>query len=112
VVEVDEKKIGRIEMALSRNPAGLPIRFLLYSHSADALQTRLLRPSQISSFAQPRESQSVFLLSLRDIEIPKHLLPAIRPGLTGRAKVQLGRKPLAYLTACRIWDWLRLRLLA
>jgi multidrug efflux pump subunit AcrA (membrane-fusion protein) len=112
VVEVDEKKIGRVEMALSRNPGGLPVRYLLYSHSADTLAARLRQPSQISSFAQPRENQSVFLLSIRDVEIPARLLPAMRPGLTGRAKVQLGRKPLAYLTACRVWDWLRLRLLS
>ncbi len=112
VVDVDEKKIGRVEMALSREPGGLPVRYLLYSLSSDTLTARLTHSSQISSFAQPRENQSVFVLSIRDVEIPTRLLPAMRPGLTGRAKVQLGRKPLAYLMACRVWDWLRLRILS
>jgi hypothetical protein len=113
VVEVDEKQIGRVERALPQAGGSrpLPVHFLLYSQSAHTLRSELQLRSQISSAAVPRETQNVFLVTLRDVPIPPLLQGSMRPGLTGRAKIDLGRKPLAYLYATRIWNWFQMRMI-
>jgi hypothetical protein len=45
------------------------------------------------------------------VELPPDIHGAMRPGLTGRAKIDLGRKPLIWLVARNIWNWFELRLL-
>lgn len=110
-VEVPEKRIGRIEKHLL-NPAGalpLTVRYILYSQSALKLQTQLISHTQISAAAHPRDTENVFILSFADLHLAEALKPALRPGLTGRASVELGRQPLCFLWARRIIGWARLK---
>ena len=108
-VEVNERKIGRIATVLQQHP--LPVNYILYSHSAYKLQSTLQNLQQISAIAYPREKEQVFILTLPSIEVPANLKPTLRPGLTGRAKVELGRRPTIWLLFKRIADWVRLRII-
>ncbi len=112
-VDITEKQIGRVERAVPRNGSGTPreVSFILYSQSAHPLHSILTRHDQISSAAYPREKENVFIVTLKDIAIPTELQGAMRPGLTGRAKIDLGRRPLAAMAVQRIWNWVQMRMI-
>lgn len=112
-VEVNEKQIGKVERVVPRDGSGAPcdIHFLLYSQSAVKLHGLLRNHEQISAAAYPRDLTNVFIITLPKVEVPKALLPALRPGLTGRAKIDLGRKPLVVIWGRSIWNWFRLRMI-
>ena len=110
-VEVPEKKIGLLE---KRFPAGrksepADMSFILYSQSAYTFHTRVDRQNQISAIAYPREKENVFIITVQNVPVPESMKNAVRPGLTGRAKIELGRKPLIILWLGKIWDWARLK---
>jgi hypothetical protein len=86
------------------------VRFILYSQSAYKLQGALARHEQISAAAYPREKENVFIITL-PVSLPAEIQGAMRPGLTGRAKIDLGRKPLFWLVARNVWNWFELRLI-
>jgi biotin carboxyl carrier protein len=110
-VEVPEKRIGRIEKYVPKTgePRPLTVRYILYSQSALKLDTQLTDHAQISAAAHPRETENVFLISLTDLQLPADLKPQLRPGLTGRASIELGRRPLCFIWARRVLDWARLK---
>jgi biotin carboxyl carrier protein len=112
-LDVNEKEIGRVEAALPRagSATGKDVTFILYSQSSYKLRARLERHEQISAAAYPREKENVFIVTLQNIAIPPAIQPAMRPGLTGRAKVDLGRKPLIWIVARKVWHWFELRLI-
>jgi biotin carboxyl carrier protein len=107
-VEVNEKRIGRVEQALEKREP-LPVDYILYSQSAYKLQELLNGPQQISAMAYSRDQHQVFIVTLSDISIPEQLKNQMRPGLTGRAKIAIGREPLAWWMTKRITDWVRLK---
>jgi multidrug efflux pump subunit AcrA (membrane-fusion protein) len=109
--EVPEKQIGAIE---KRFPAGAPaepvdMTFILYSQSAYTFRTRIERREQISAVAYPRDKDNVFIITAPDVAVPDAMKESLRPGLTGRAKLELGRKPLFLIWGRKIWDWVRLK---
>jgi len=108
-VEVPERDIGKIEKRLAREP--LKVGFILYSESAERLYAQIERLGQISAAAEPRDTENVFLVTLEDIQLPERLQPSMRPGLSGRASIELGRKPLIVLWARDLWNWGRMRML-
>jgi multidrug efflux pump subunit AcrA (membrane-fusion protein) len=87
-IDVSEKQIGRVEEAIaaSGSAAGKDVNFILYSQSSYKLHAQLERHEQISAAAYPREKENVFVVTLQNIDIPPAIQPAMRPGLTGRAK--------------------------
>jgi len=109
--EVPEKKIGKIEERLPETGGGKPLdlTFILYSQSAYTFRTKLSAHSQISAAAYPRETESVFVIPVQDVEVPANLKEALRPGLTGRAKIELGRRPLVLIWSGKIWNWMQLK---
>ena len=88
----------------------LPINYILYSHSAYRLRGLLSSPQQISAMAYPREKENVFIVTVPHIEVPPDLRQNLRPGLTGRAKIDLGREALAWWSIKSWTDWVRTRL--
>jgi biotin carboxyl carrier protein len=111
-VDIGEKRIGRVEKAMSEHAgaAPLPVHFILYSQSAYKLQGALARHEQISAAAYPRDKENVFIITV-PVELPAEIQNAMRPGLTGRAKIDIGRKPLVWIVARNFWNWLELRLI-
>lgn len=108
LVEVNEKEIGRVEEGLRRLGSAVT-NFILYSHSAYVFSARLERQQQISAVALPREQDTVFIVTYHNPEIPEQFAPHLRPGLTGRAKIELGRKPLIAIVSQNIARWFRMR---
>ena len=112
-VEISEKEIGRLQAAIPRNDTGSgeEVKFILYSQSASRLNAWLKSYDQISATAFPRDTENVFIITLPNIAIPAAIQPAMRPGLTGRAKIDLGRRPLIWVFGRNIWRWFQLRLI-
>ena len=108
-IEVDERDIGRVEELLEKGP--LKVAYILYSESAYELKSQIKSPSQISSAAEPREKHNVFIVTLDDVEIPAEIQSSMRPGLTGRAEIELGRKSVIIMWTRNMWRWLQLRLI-
>ena len=108
-LEINEREIGRVESRLERGP--IDVGFILYSQSAHTLEGQIAKKSQISSAAEPREKESVFVITLENVNIPEEVRGAMRPGLTGRADVRLGRKPLVMIWARQLWHWTLLRIM-
>jgi multidrug efflux pump subunit AcrA (membrane-fusion protein) len=106
-IDVDQKRIGKVERRLASGP--IDVSYILYSQTAHTLQTQLKDVSQISAAAEPRDVEHVFVLTFEPVEIPAEIESSMRPGLTGRARLELGRKPLGWLWLRGIWDWLQLR---
>ncbi|MGB8168849.1 MAG: HlyD family efflux transporter periplasmic adaptor subunit [Chthoniobacteraceae bacterium] len=109
--EVPEKQIGSIEERFPSDGTGEPVdlSFILYSQSAHTFRTQLARREQISAVAYPREKENVFIVTVPEVAVPDSLKEALRPGLTGRAKIELGRKPLVMIWGRKIANWARLK---
>lgn len=107
-VEIAEKNIGMVETAL-RDRGSINANFILYTQSAQLLHTKLTSHRQISAAAYPKEKESVFILTFPNPEIPDGMRKNLRPGLTGRAKLELGRHPLIAVTTRRIIRWFQMR---
>lgn len=108
-VEVPEREIGKIERRLEQGP--IEVGFILYSESAQRLTSTLERKTQISAAAEPRDDENVFIITLEEVAIPERVHTSMRPGLSGRANIELGRKPLVFLWARDLWNWGRMRML-
>lgn len=108
-IDVPERDIGKIEQRLEKGP--IEVGFILYSESAQRLTSTLEHKTQISAAAEPRHEGNVFVITLENVAIPERVQTSMRPGLSGRAKIQLGRKPLIFLWARDLWNWGRMRML-
>jgi multidrug efflux pump subunit AcrA (membrane-fusion protein) len=106
--DVDERDIGLVERFLA-DKGSLPLPFILYAETAQRLEATLSDRQQISAAAQPREKKNVFVVTVKDPPIPGELLRVMRPGLTGKAKVELAVRPLSFVVAHNIASWFRLR---
>jgi hypothetical protein len=53
--------------------------------------------------------ENAFILTLPNVTAPPDVMRGFRPDLTGRASIQLGRRPLIALWSERIIQWFRLR---
>lgn len=109
--EIPEKQMGKLQkrFGTAENPQPVGLSFILYSQSAQTFRTELTRLDQISAVAYPREHENVFIVTAKNIAVPEQVKPVLRPGLTGRAKIELGRRPLVAIWLGRIWDWARLK---
>jgi GAF domain-containing protein len=109
LVEVDEKRIGKLERHMGESSAPLPVEYILYSQSSYKLHGEIKDRQQISAMAYPKEKENVFIVTLPSIQVPEELRDDLRSGLTGRAKVTLGREPLAWWSWKSLATWLRLK---
>lgn len=107
-VEVKERDISLLEDALNER-GKLDANFVLYSHSAHVIPAQLNDHKQISAMAYPREKDNVFLVTIDRPEIPSALLGNMRSGLTGRAKIELGHRPLIFNVVRSIYRWFRFK---
>ena len=109
-IDLNEKKIGLVEKELAAKKA-VDVSFVLYSQSSHTFFSRLERHEQISSQAIARDKENVFIVTLKNIEVPPALQSGLRPGLTGRGKIELGRKPLIAIWSHHIWEWFQMRMI-
>ncbi len=113
LVHLNEKQIGRVE-AIHADKGTVPVDFILYSHNTYELSAPFKDRSQLSQLAYPHERESAmkenaFILTLPNVELPAEIRGAMRPDLTGRASIKLGRKPLVLIWGRNIAQWFRLK---
>jgi len=107
--ELPEKQIGTLEKRFVASGQPVDMSFILYSQSAHTFRTQIIGHDRISAVAYPREKENVFIVTVQNVSVPDEMKAALRPGLTGRAKVELGRRPLVAIWARKIVNWARLR---
>ncbi len=107
-VEIAEADISLIEESLDQDTS-LPVDYLLYTQSAQELHGQLTSKKQISPALQAGPDGARFSITLPKVEIPDRMQPLMRPGLTGRAKIELGRKPAGAVLLRKFTRWLRMR---
>jgi biotin carboxyl carrier protein len=108
-IDIDQRDIGKIGRKLSAGP--VKVSYILYSQTAFTLDAKLTDPRQISAAAEAREADHVFLVTIHNVEIPDLVKGALRPGLTGRARIELGTRPLGWILGGRLWSWLQIKLI-
>ena len=108
--EINERDIASVEEALQKT-APIDMTYILYSQSAHILHASIASRLQISASAYPREKENVFLVTIDNPDIPADILKDIRPGLTGRAKLELGREPLLVTIARKFYRWCQFRMI-
>lgn len=108
-MDVNQRDIGKVERVLARGP--LDVGYILYSQTAHTLSAKLSNPRQISAAAEARDTDHVFVVTLDDVKVPEEVKGSLRPGLTGKAKIDLGRASLGWIWLRRIWDWTQLRMI-
>ena len=111
LIEVNERDIGLVEQTLKER-GSVPVDYLLYSHSAYKLKTGLDGSRQISAQVYARDQQNVFIVTILKPGLPQDLQPLLRPGLSGRARIVLERRPFLYVTGWKILRWFRLKFFA
>jgi hypothetical protein len=108
--EVNEKDIGRVEQAL-HDKGAINLSYILYSQSSQVLRAQINSRQQISAAAYPKDKENVFIVTIHNPEIPPDVSKNLRPGLTGRAKLELGRRPLLFNLAHKIYRWFQYRMI-
>ena len=102
-VDVNQKDVGYLEERLAKGP--IDVSYILYSQTAYTLNSKLTSPRQISAAAEAREQEHVFVVTVEEVDLPPNIQPAMRPGLTGRVWFELGRRPIGWIWARRLWAW-------
>jgi hypothetical protein len=108
--EIDERDIASVEDAFQQK-GPLDLTYILYSQSAHRLHAQIDNRQQISASAYPREKVNVFIVTIDNPPIPADIVGEIRPGLTGRAQLELGREPLLFSIARKLYRWCQFRMI-
>jgi multidrug efflux pump subunit AcrA (membrane-fusion protein) len=107
-LEIAEADISDIEEALTES-APREVRYLLYTQSAHPLKAMLENKNQISPTLHSSKEGGVFRITLPSINLPSDLEPLMRPGLTGRAKIELDRRAAGRVLLRKFTRWLQMR---
>jgi hypothetical protein len=108
-IDVDQRDIAKVGRRLAVEP--INVSYILYSQTAHTLSARLTDPRQISAAAEARETEHVFLVTVHNVEISNEIRSALRPGLTGRARIEMGTRPLGWILGGKLWNWLQIKLI-
>lgn len=107
-LEIAEADIAGIEEALAES-APRTVNYLLYTQSSRPLIAELRSKSQISPALHSSKEGGVFSITLPEIGLPSGLQPLMRPGLTGRAKIELDRQMAGQVLLRKFTRWLQMR---
>lgn len=107
-LEISEGDLNTLEEALDAR-APRTVQYLLYTQSARRLTAQLQSKTQISPALQAGKDGGSFSVTLPLVPIPDDLKSLMRPGLTGRAKIELDKKPAGAVLLRRFTRWLRMR---
>lgn len=106
-IDVPEADLSLLEEALAAR-APRPVRYRLYTQSVRELEAAVSDAGQISPALHSGPDGGRFSLTLPRIAIPPELRPLMRPGLTGRARIDLDRQPAGRVLLRRFTRWLRM----
>ena len=106
-VDLRQQDLGVVLDAFRRRPGrALPVTFILHARTAATLHTELAGPGAISEAAHAKPGGSYFT-ARAEFPLDPATAAALRPGYTGKAKVDLGRRSLAAVMTRRFLDYWR-----
>ena len=109
-VDLRQQDLGVVLDAFRRQPGrALPVTFILHARTAATLRTELAGPGAISEAAhvKPGGAGSSYFTARAEFPLDPATAAALRPGYTGKAKVDLGRRSLAAVMTRRFLDYWR-----
>ena len=103
---------GDIAEVLHRLEGGspIPVRYILASLPNKKFQTEILGSSAVSAASEVVAGKNVFRITL-PVAIGQDEAALLRAGYTGRARLEIGRRPLIYTATRRFFNWLRTHVL-
>jgi Barrel-sandwich domain of CusB or HlyD membrane-fusion len=107
-LEIAEADIAEIQEALVEETPRA-VHYLLYTQSSRPLTAELESPEQISPALHSSKEGGVFSVTLPKVALPTDLQPLMRPGLTGRAKIELDRRASGRVLLRKFTRWLQMR---
>ncbi|MEY5013906.1 MAG: hypothetical protein RIS92_264, partial [Verrucomicrobiota bacterium] len=107
-VQVPEADFELVYRGLSEGRA-LPVGFILEARSGLVLRTTLERLQQVSQMAYPQLGGSVFYVTANRFDVPQELAGRLRPGFTGRARIETGRTFFGVKATRKFVHYLRMR---
>jgi multidrug resistance efflux pump len=93
------KKLGQDKSA--------PVEFLLYARSGLKMSGELASVDDISQMTYADKEENVFYATVHGIQLPAEFQNDVRPGFSGKARVILGRSPLAAVLTRKFIHFLR-----
>jgi len=105
-VFVPERDMSLLSSRLERGP--LTVRYLLEAFPHRTMQTVLPDATAIAQMSEVVNNRNVFAVRM-PIETDEEMASAMRAGYSGRAKIQVGWRPLIYVWTRDFLNWLRTR---
>lgn len=97
-------------LALLRDGRTIPVRFILNALPQKRFSTVIERPDAVSPISEVVAGKNVFRITSVLPDNPSDA-QLFRAGFTGRAKLLMGRKPLAIAATRRFFNWIRTHVL-
>jgi biotin carboxyl carrier protein len=106
-LEIPEAELTTLEEALEEE-SPRTVTYLLYTQSGRRLTAPLAGKEQISPALQPGKEGGLVTVTLPRVPVPEDLRPLMRPGLTGRAVIELEKQPAGAVLLRKFVRWLRM----
>ena len=106
-VDLNQQDLGVVLEAL-RQGHPLPVDFILHAQTATHLRTTINGPDAISETAHVKNGGSFFTVRA-PFPVDDTLAATLKPGYTGKAKIDLGRHPLAAVMMRKFLDYWRVQ---
>ncbi len=107
-IALPEQDVAPLLAALAQQ-GSLPVSYRLKAGAEVELSARLTSPDQIGQMAYSAAGRNVVYLTLDSVEIPEALRKDLRPGFSGRARVEGRRRSWGLNLTRRLTDVLHLR---
>lgn len=104
-MDIKQKDLGDLLGALDAG-GKLPVDFILHPHPNTALVATLEGPENVSQVPELKKTGSVFIARA---PFPPHspLEDVLKPGFTGKAKIQMGSRPLGWILTRPFLNYMR-----
>jgi multidrug efflux pump subunit AcrA (membrane-fusion protein) len=107
-IALPEQEVASLLVALGQQ-GSLPVSYRLKAGAEVELSAKLTDPRQIGQMAYSASGRNVVYLTVDSVEIPEALRNDLRPGFSGRARVEGLRRPWGRILTRRLADYLHLR---
>ncbi len=106
-IALPEEDLDTFLHALARR-GSLPVSYRLKAGSTVRLSAEVKSAQQVSQMAYPVEGRNVVYVTAPGVAIPEELVRELRPGFSGRAKIEGARRPWAAILTRRVVQFVRL----
>jgi multidrug efflux pump subunit AcrA (membrane-fusion protein) len=107
-IALPEQDVAPLLATLARQ-GSLPVSYRLKAGAEVELSAKLTSPDQVGQMAYSAAGRNVVYLTLDSVEIPEVLRKDLRPGFSGRARLEGRRRSWGRILTRRLVDTLHLR---